>query len=78
MSGSFVESEMSESIQLLLHGAALFAKMQNMKSENTIVLVSCFCRLFLINVPDIKPLLSLANNFDVRCVFVLLASNMLG
>lgn len=51
----------------------------NTKSENAVVLVSCFRLLFLINVPDIiKPLLSLANSFDVTCVFVLSASNMLG
>lgn len=78
ISGPFVESEMSESVQLLLHHAALFVKVQNTKLENTIVLVSCFHLLFLIIVPDIiKPLLSVPKNFDVRCVFVLLASNML-
>lgn len=69
MSGPFVESEMCESVQLILHWPALFVKVQNTKSENTIVLVSCFCLLFPIHVPDIlKPLLSLANNFDVRCI----------
>lgn len=74
MSGPLVESEMSGSVQLLLHQAALFIKVQNMKLENTVILVSCFHLLFLINVPDIiKPLLSLDNNFDVRCVFVLFA-----
>lgn len=74
MSGPLVESEMSGSVQFLLHQAALFIKVQNMKLENTVILVSCFHLLFLINVPDIiKPLLSLDNNFDVRCVFVLFA-----
>lgn len=72
MSGPFVESEMSESVQLLIHRAALFVKVWSMKLENTVVLVSWFRLLFLINVLDIiKPLLSLPNNFDVRCVFVL-------
>lgn len=79
MSGPFIESEMCESIQLLPHRAALFVKVKNMKLENTVILMSCFCLLFLINVQDIiKPLLFLPNNFDVRCVFVLFASNMLG
>lgn len=74
MSGPFVDSEMSESTQLLRHQAVLSVKVQNMKLENAIVLVSCFRLLFLINVPDIvKPLFSLANNFHVRCVSVLFA-----
>lgn len=61
---------MSESVQLLLHQTALFVNVQNTKSENTVVLVSCFCLLFQVNVPDIIQPLSLANNFDIRHVFV--------
>lgn len=46
----------------------LLIKVQNMKSENINIVVSCFGLLFMINVPDIiKPLLSLAVNFDARC-----------
>lgn len=68
MSEPFAENEMSESAQLLLHHIALLIKVQNIKLENINIVVSCFGLLVMVNVPDIiKPLLSLAVNFDARC-----------